>query len=101
MRAETASTCFSSRETSCRAAVRIWLQLMVSRLHLDISCPKVMDSRSLNVAESRSLHLKVPVALACGIANLAANVFALSITIGPDDEVPGASRLGFNVLGDI
>ena len=62
--------------------------------------PRGHDSRSLNVAESRPLHFKVPVPLPCRITNLAANVLALSITICPDDEVSGAPRLGFDVLGN-
>lgn len=71
-------------------------QLTVPNLIL----PRGHDSRSLNVAESRPLHFKVPVSLLCGITNLAANVLALSITIRPDDEVSGAPRLGFDVLGN-
>lgn len=56
--------------------------------------------RSLDVAEPGSLDLQLGVALPGGIPDLAADVLALAITIGPDDEGGGASRLVFDVFGD-
>ena len=54
-------------------------------------------ARSLNVAETRSPDLQVRVYLQCYIPDLSPNVFALAITIGPDEQDGCISGLGFDV----
>ena len=43
-------------------------------------------SRSLDVAESRSEDLHIPIRLECNVADFGAYVFAFAITIGPDEK---------------
>lgn len=60
-----------------------------------------MNLRSFNVAEPCSEDLNVPLALPCGLPDLAPDVFTFSITIGPDVEYVSLPGLVFDVLGNI
>lgn len=59
------------------------------------------DVRSLYIAEPGSPDLDLAVAFPGGLSDLASNVLTLPITIGPDNEHCGASRLLLNILGDV
>lgn len=58
----------------------------------------VVDSRSLDVAESCSVHLHVRVDLERNITDLSANVLAFAITVSPYEQNGGRSSLRLDVL---
>lgn len=57
------------------------------------------NPRPLDVAEPRSVDLHAWVHLERNVTYLSTNVFALAITIGPDEEDRSISRLSFDVAG--
>jgi hypothetical protein len=56
--------------------------------------------RALDIAELGPLDLQFVVALLGSVTDFVPDVFAFSITVGPDDESICVSRLVFNVSGD-
>ena len=60
-----------------------------------------VNLRSFDVAEPRSEHLYVSLALPCSLADLAPNVFTFSVTIRPDVEYVGLPGLVLDILSNI
>jgi hypothetical protein len=56
--------------------------------------------RSFDVAEPGPLYLDLPVSFLRGTPDFAADMLALAIAIGPDDQRCGSSRLVLDVFGD-
>ena len=81
-------------------ARRIW-NLARKKRNTATTQPHQTHSRPLNVAEPRPFDVDAWVALARRLADLVADVLALEIAVGPDDERLRGPRLGLDVLGDL
>lgn len=58
-----------------------------------------LNSRSLGVTEPRPLYHNPGVSLLSLITYLSTDMLALTITIRPDEQNRGASRLSLNIVG--
>lgn len=64
---------------------------------MQLSVSERASLRSLDVAEPCPEHLHVRIYFECDIADLGPDMFAFSITIGPDEEDGGISCLCLDV----